>query len=323
MFPNWSPDGKQLLFTRMSDGPPKLYVIDVDGIEHRKLLDGTATMGTWSPDGQWLAYVVQYSKLAGLYVAKADGTEPKRLAGGPNEITLNPEWSRDSKQIFFTWMAGIKHMEVEQILEREAAGLNEIDNSERPAPSAVHVIDLDGKNLRRITNADTMEYSGGSLLYIQGHSEWSDLAERRMPSTSWEEVPAPKAAMAVKEENRAAIEWVKKIGGVILRAPDPTQPYAIALNGCPITDDDLARIGELTNMEGLHLTKIEVSDAGLRHIAEFKNLRALIISGVEITDEGLKTLAKSKTLRELLLYESKVTDAGCLLYTSPSPRDHG
>lgn len=316
LFPNWSPDGRQLLFTRISDGPPNLFVIDVDDIEHKRLLDGTATMGTWSPDGQWLAYVVMEGKRAGLYVAEADGTLPKRLAGGPNEITINPEWSRDSKRIFFTWMAGIETKEVSEILAREAAGLEAIDNSERPAPSAVHVIDLDGQNLRRITNADSMEYSGGSLLYIQGHSEWSDLAERRMPTTSWEEVPAPKAAIPVKEKNKAAIEWVKQIGGIILTEPDPTQPYAVVLNGCPITDDDFARIGELTNMEGLHLTKIEISDAGLRHIAEFKNLRTLLISEVEITDEGLKTLAKSKTLRKLHLHESKVTDAG-LRYLQP------
>ena len=96
--PAWSPDGKQLLFTRLGkDLEAGLYIADADGTNVRSLLkrnDYDMVTGAWSPDCKLLAYAIPSDDHPnrrdgpieiGLFLAKADGSQPKRLAGGPKE----------------------------------------------------------------------------------------------------------------------------------------------------------------------------------------------------------------------------------------------
>jgi Tol biopolymer transport system component len=95
---------------------------------------------------------------AGLFLAKADGSGPKRLAGGPNEITHGVKWSSDGKQLYFT--------------RRDRSG--PLFNEKKPAegrrwsPCAVYAIDVDGKNLRRLTTGKERESIGGNVLFGVG-----------------------------------------------------------------------------------------------------------------------------------------------------------
>ena len=137
LFPAWSPDGKQLLFTRLDD-PEGLCVMDKDGRNVRKLVEGSA--GSWSPDGQHLAYIVTNDGATGLFVARADGSDPRRISGGAAVILGPAHWSPDGKRLFFT---------------RQVEG----------GTLAVHAIDVDGRNPRKLSAVNTPEYLGGSFIW--------------------------------------------------------------------------------------------------------------------------------------------------------------
>jgi Tol biopolymer transport system component len=170
--PDWSPDGKRLLFTHFGkDFRSGLFVADTDGTSVRSLLkrnDYEMVMGSWSPDGKRLAYAVPSDdpdlrenggpNEAGLFLAQADGSQPKRLAGGPNEITYGVKWSVDGKRLYFT--------------RRDRSGplFDEKDPTQGRhwGPCAVYAIDVDGNNLRRLTTGKEREYVGGNGFFGAG-----------------------------------------------------------------------------------------------------------------------------------------------------------
>lgn len=56
--PAWSPDGRLLAFLRTAEGPPQLWLLDVDTLEERQLTrrPGGAGAATFSPDGSRLLF---------------------------------------------------------------------------------------------------------------------------------------------------------------------------------------------------------------------------------------------------------------------------
>ena len=118
--PDWSPDGKRILFERDFslddidgfdcglDGygyVPNVYVMNADGTELRRLrpVDLWDSDGepAWSPDGQFVAF----SKLSGgVFVIRADGTSGQQQVA-TNYPELSPAWSADGKSLLFLAVA--------------------------------------------------------------------------------------------------------------------------------------------------------------------------------------------------------------------------
>ncbi|MBI3463872.1 MAG: PD40 domain-containing protein [Planctomycetes bacterium] len=60
VFPAWSPDGQQLLFSGMlENGSIQLFVANADGKGAEQITngDGTNSWAAWSPDGRYIAYI--------------------------------------------------------------------------------------------------------------------------------------------------------------------------------------------------------------------------------------------------------------------------
>jgi TolB protein len=59
-FPNWSPDGKRIVYSFPVDRALELFVINADGTGDRRLttFGGTSvcTPAAWSPDGRWISF---------------------------------------------------------------------------------------------------------------------------------------------------------------------------------------------------------------------------------------------------------------------------
>jgi internalin A len=82
------------------------------------------------------------------------------------------------------------------------------------------------------------------------------------------------------------------------------------------TNEELAKIAEMTSLEELYLGYSHLTDEGFAPITKLKNLQKLTLMGLcptgktRITDEGMKHVAKLTKLRELDIRLSNITVTG-------------
>jgi hypothetical protein len=82
-------------------------------------------------------------------------------------------------------------------------------------------------------------------------------------------------------------------------------------NAFPLTDDGLAILKRLTQLQSLNLwNNIQITDAGLKHLEGLTSLQSLNLYGTDMTDAGLEHLEGLIKLQSLILSNPKVTDAG-------------
>jgi TolB protein len=128
MNPDFSPDGREILFTSYMNGNPDLYKraifssVDVP-VSRRKGLNIT---GVWSPDGSRIALTLSKDGDAEIYTVTKEGENPQRLTVYPS-IEVSPAWSPDGGRIAFV--------------------------SDRFGKPQIFVMDANGYNVRRLTTS--------------------------------------------------------------------------------------------------------------------------------------------------------------------------
>lgn len=108
--PVWSPDGKQVVFTRHRGGKIGLVVMASDGTREKTITTGKFPQydACWSADGLRLAFShVSQSGTQGnldIYLCNADGSDPQQFAGDKGQLSHEEyaAWSPDGKQIAFS-----------------------------------------------------------------------------------------------------------------------------------------------------------------------------------------------------------------------------
>jgi Tol biopolymer transport system component len=92
--PEWSPDGKQIAYSRGNNPAGNIWVMNADGTGNRKLTPGGdhEMDPAWSKDGKWLCYVRGLAAKPTIRVIKADGTGD-RPYGPKNGTVGHPSWS--------------------------------------------------------------------------------------------------------------------------------------------------------------------------------------------------------------------------------------
>jgi TolB protein len=126
--PDFSPDGREILFTSYKRRNPDLYkralssTVEVP-VSNRKGLNIT---GTWSPDGSRIALALSKDGNSEIYTLAKDGSSPTRLTVNP-AIEVSPVWSPDGSRIAFV--------------------------SDRLGKPQIFIMNTDGGNVRRLTTA--------------------------------------------------------------------------------------------------------------------------------------------------------------------------
>ena len=105
-YPDWSPDGSQIVFASEGGHSPSLYVVRPDGTGLRQVLQGDvrSTVGflaqpVWSPDGRRIAFAAQPRVSSSyrisqvdLFTVNPDGSRVRRLTATPAYESA-PAWS--------------------------------------------------------------------------------------------------------------------------------------------------------------------------------------------------------------------------------------
>ncbi len=105
-FPEWSPDGSQLIFNSNRDGRDTLYIMNADGSGVRPLFPGESSndySATWSPDGSRIAFVSDRSGSGReVYVANADGSNVQLITDAEQgKLKGDVAWSPDSMELVY------------------------------------------------------------------------------------------------------------------------------------------------------------------------------------------------------------------------------
>jgi len=104
--PDWSPDGKNLVFASNVSGNYDIYVLEVEGNnlpQQITMHTGADMHPAWSPDGERIAF--ESKRDDGdwdIWVIKVDGSDLRNLTADSNAHDGNPTWSPDGKQIIFS-----------------------------------------------------------------------------------------------------------------------------------------------------------------------------------------------------------------------------
>lgn len=148
--PDFSPDGKSLVFVSQRTGPPELWTASARGEDLRQLTKlGLKSLGVprWSPDGQRIAFFARTDAEPQIYAVDArPEAVPRKLTNEVPGCNI-PTWSRDGKFVYCS-----RRIDGEMRLYRVAAAGAEAGQTEMERW-------FEGKEAR--------ETSDGRLLYIK------------------------------------------------------------------------------------------------------------------------------------------------------------
>jgi len=101
--PDWSPDGRSILYSSFKDRSQTLFLFDLDSGKEVKFTPrggGRYLGGKFSPDGQTIVATLESGGNSNLYLLDRSGNVIRRLTDNPG-IEVSPSWSPDGKQIVF------------------------------------------------------------------------------------------------------------------------------------------------------------------------------------------------------------------------------
>ncbi len=112
-------------------------------------------------------------------------------------------------------------------------------------------------------------------------------------------------------------------GALAKLAPVATNIVELEIGFSAITDDGLAPIADMPNLEKLYLQKTGITDEGLSRLSNATKLRYLNLYGTQITDDGLEYLEGLDSLRSLFLWETEVSNEAATAFQERKSESSG
>lgn len=114
--PEFSSDGKQLVFSSDSEKNEQIFIFDRISQQHRNLTDGGSKnmMPALSPDGRSVVFTSNRGGTNDIWMVGIDGKGLTQLTSGP-EDDREPRWWPDGKSIIFTRI--VQKMKVSHIMK--------------------------------------------------------------------------------------------------------------------------------------------------------------------------------------------------------------
>jgi Tol biopolymer transport system component/DNA-binding winged helix-turn-helix (wHTH) protein len=100
--PQYSPDGKKIVFQSDRSGSNEIWMCDSDGSHLVQVtsLNGFSGTPRWSPNGQQIAFDSYPGGKGSIYVINAEGGTPRPIVTDESDNFV-PSWSRDGRSIYF------------------------------------------------------------------------------------------------------------------------------------------------------------------------------------------------------------------------------
>lgn len=179
--PIWSPDGNQIAFLSDRDGRLKVYIMDADGNNVRKLTTQPPIPQraiAWSPDGSKVVFSAYHDGNENIYIVNSDGSNFSRLTKDKDARFTEYVWSPDSSKIaFVSFIPGKSH--ILYVIEPSSNKLIPLSDfsypywepawspdssqiafsSNRTGNSEIYIINADGTNLKQLTFSEASDYA--------------------------------------------------------------------------------------------------------------------------------------------------------------------
>lgn len=100
--PNYSPDGKKIVFSSDRNGPQKLYILDLANGSAKQISHGEGNYAkpAWSPDGRLIAFTKQQRGRFSIGLMTVDGRNEREIANG--YMVEGVKWSPNGRYVIYS-----------------------------------------------------------------------------------------------------------------------------------------------------------------------------------------------------------------------------
>ncbi|WP_018864845.1 MULTISPECIES: Tol-Pal system beta propeller repeat protein TolB [Thioalkalivibrio] len=149
MSPNWSPDGRELVYVSFENRRSEVYRQNVETGSRERVASftGINSAPAWSPDGRYLALSLSRDGAPNIYLMELETGEMQQMTQS-SSIETEPVWSPDGETLYFT--------------------------SDRAGAPQIYALPREGGSPRRLTfesgyaAAATVSPDGRYIVYVHG-----------------------------------------------------------------------------------------------------------------------------------------------------------